>query len=333
MNAQPAYGTRIAGVGSRVPDRVLSNVDLEKMFETSDEWIHQRSGIRERRIVDPRCEGTFTLGRDALARALAHAGMKAADLDLIVFASCTQEMNVPSIACRIAADLGATPAPAFDLTAACSGYVYAINVADSLIRAGRHRAIGVIGCDVMSNIIDFSERTVSILFGDAAGAAVLVRDENPSLGCMYQHMGSDGRGWETLYLPRRCIDIPAADRDNPIRIGCLRMNGREVFRFAVTKFRETIEDALAKTGLRSDQVRQYICHQSNARIIEAAKERLGLRDDQVHINIDHYGNSSAGSVALCLDQVWKGGKIARGDRIILVAFGAGLTWASSVWQL
>lgn len=334
----PAFGVRIGGVGSMVPDRVLTNAHLEQMIDTSDEWIVQRTGVRERRICNPLTENTFTLSRDALTRALESeraegVSRTAADFDLIIVATCTQGMTCPSVACRVAAALGAVPAPAFDLIAACSGFVYAVNVADSLIRSGRHRRIGVVGCDVMSGVIDFSERTVSILFGDAAGALVLERTVDPSLGCIYQAMGADGRHWESLYMPQRPTEIPTADAENPIRLGCLRMNGREVFKFAVNKFREVIEDALEKTGLRPDQVSQFICHQSNVRIIEAAKEKLGLRDDQVYVNIDRFGNSSSGSVGLCFDQLWRAGRIKRGDTVVMVAFGGGLTWASSVWKL
>jgi 3-oxoacyl-[acyl-carrier-protein] synthase III len=331
--AAAPFGVRIAGVGSAVPERVLTNAHLEQIIETSDEWIVQRTGVRERRICDPRTEGTYTLSRDAFASALASAGTPPSELDLVIVATCTQGMTCPSIACRIAAALGAVPAPAFDLVAACSGFVYSLNVADSLVRSGRHRKVAVVGCDAMSTVIDFSERSVSILFGDAAGAVIMERDPNPALGCIYQAMGADGRNWQSLYLPQREREVPEHDCDNPIRMGCLRMNGREVFKFAVTKFREVIEDALEKTGLTPDKVSQFICHQSNVRIIEAAKEKLGLRDDQVYVNIDRFGNSSSGSVGLCFDQLWKAGKVKRGDIVVMVAFGGGLTWASSVWQL
>jgi 3-oxoacyl-[acyl-carrier-protein] synthase-3 len=329
-----AFGIRIAGVGSAVPQKVLTNFDLEAMVNTSDEWIVQRTGIHERRIVDQTREGTFTLGRDALKAALANAGMKGSDLDMVIFGTVTAEMTCPSNACRVAHELGAAPAPGFDLVAACCGYVYALNVAESLIRSGRHRNVGVIGCDAMSTVCDYSERSVSILFGDAAGAVVLSRDDaNPNIGCLYQSLHSDASMWESLYMPRRCHEIPEKDRENPIRLGCLRMNGREVYKFAVNKFREVIEDALEKTGLTVDQVSQFVCHQSNVRIIDAAKERLGLPDEKVYINIDKYGNSSAGSVGLCFDQLWKSGKVKRGDLVVFVAFGGGLTWASSVWRL
>lgn len=334
MTTRVPFGVRIAGVGSAVPARVLANKDLETMVDTSDEWITQRTGIHERRIVDQEHEGTYTLGRDALRHALENAGLQGSDLDLVIFATVTAEMTCPSNAARVAAELGAAPAAAFDLVAACCGYVYALNVGESMIRAGRARRVGVIGCDAMSTACDYTDRSVSILFGDAAGSVVLERDDDhPELGCLYQSLHSDGSMWPSLYMPRRNQEIPAADADNMIAMGCLRMNGREVYKFAVTKFREVIEDALAATGLGVEDVSQFVCHQSNVRIIDAAKERLGLPDEKVYINIDKFGNSSAGSVGLCFDQLWKAGKVKRGDTVVFVAFGGGLTWASSVWRL
>lgn len=328
-----SVGVRLVATGSAVPDRELHNSDLERMMDTSCEWIEQRTGIKSRRIVDPAKEGTFTLARDALAKALDSAAMKGSDLDLVLVASCTQEMSCPSVACRVAAAVGAVPTPAFDLVAACSGFVYAMNVADSLVRSGRFRSIGVVGCDAMTTVVDYDDRSVSILFGDAGGAAILVADPDPGRGCIHQSLGADGTNWESLYLPRRAQDVPSADRSNPIRLGCLRMNGREVFRFAVTKFREVIEEALTATGLSPNEVSQFICHQSNIRIIDAAIEKIGLPRDRVWVNIDRFGNSSAGSVALCLDQVWRAGKIPVGEPMVMVAFGGGLTWASSVWRV
>ena len=329
----PTFGVRIAGTGSAVPRHVLTNKDFEKIVDTSDEWIHQRTGIRERRVCDPLEEGVFTLSRDALSRALEAARMKASDLDLIICATCTSEMGCPSTACRIAGALGAAPAAAFDLVAACSGFVYSLNIAETMVRAGRARTVGIVGCDVMSGFVDYCERTVSILFGDAAGAAVITRDDDPSKGCLYQAMGADGTGWRSLYIPRRQQDVEPCDRNNGIRLGYLQMDGREVFKFAVSKFREVIEDAMAKTGLGVDDIGQVICHQSNARIIEAAREKIGFRHDQVYVNIDRYGNSSAGSVGLCFDELVHAGKIKPGKPIIFVAFGGGMTWASSVWRI
>ncbi|MHC4768219.1 MAG: beta-ketoacyl-ACP synthase III [Planctomycetota bacterium] len=333
MSTPGPYGVRIAGVGSAVPDQVLTNRDLEKMVDTSDEWIVQRTGIRERRKVNPETEGTFTLSRDALQRALDHAGMKGSDLDQIIIGTVTAEMTCPSVACRVSHALGAAPAGAFDLVAACSGFVYSLNVAETLVRSGRNAAVGVVGCDTMTTASDFTERTVSILFGDAAGAAILVRDDDPSVGCIYQSNQADGAMWESLYIPRLPRDVPEHDRDNPIKLGCLRMNGREIYKFAVAKFRDVIREALDATGLTVDQISQFVGHQSNVRIIDAAKDKLGLPPEKVYINIDHYGNSSAGSVGLCLDELWRAGKINRGDYVLFVAFGGGLTWATSVWKI
>ena len=222
---------------------------------------------------------------------------------------------------------------AFDLVAACSGFVYSINIADSLIRSGRFRTVGVIGCDAMSTMVDYSERSVSILFGDAAGAAVLVADEDPTLGCLYQSMYSDGGLWKSLYAPRRPQEVHESDKDNPIRLNNLRMNGREVYKFAVVKFQDVIREALEETGLTVDDISQFVVHQSNTRIIDAAKERLGLPDEKVYINIDHYGNSSGGSVGLCLAQLWEAGKIKRDEYIMMVAIGGGMTWCANIWKV
>lgn len=333
MTDATRIGVRMAGVGSAVPERRLTNADLEKMMETSDDWIVQRTGIHERRIVDTATQGTYTLSRDALQKALADAKIDASELDLIIVATCTQEMTCPSTACRVAAALGAHRAGAFDLLAACSGFVYALNVADTMIRSGRYRTVGVVGCDALSTVVDYTERSVSILFGDGGGAAVLQADPDPGRGCLYQTLQADASNWEMLYMPRRMNEVPPEDVDNPIRLGCLRMNGREVYKFAVKKFGEVIEDALTKTGLTADQVSQFICHQSNERIIASAKEKFGLPDEKVHINIDHFGNTSAGSIGLVLDELWRAGRVKTGDHVVFVAFGGGLTWASSVWRV
>lgn len=333
MTNAAAHGVSILGAGSAVPEKKLTNFDLEQMVETSDEWIVQRTGIHERRIVDPEHEGTYTLARDAMRRAVDDAGIDPRELDLVIVATVTAEMTCPSVACRIAADIGAVPAPAFDLTAACCGFVYAMNVADSLIRSGRYRTVGVVGCDAMSTVMDYTDRSVCILFGDAGGAAVLRRDDDPSRGVLHQVMHADATNWHTLYLPRRPQEIPPGDEENPIALGCLRMHGREVFKFAVSHMREVIEQTLDESGLNVGDVEHYICHQSNRRILEAAREKLGIRDDQLYINIDHYGNSSGGSAALCFDQLWQAGRIKPGDRMMLVAIGGGMTWATSLWNL
>ena len=334
MGARPsgACGVRILGTGSAVPERRLTNADFARMMDTSDEWIKQRTGISERRVLDLRTEGCSTLAQRALERALVAAGINATELDFVIVATVTMEMTCPSVACRIAGAIGATNAAAFDLGAACSGFVYALNTAEAMIRAGRARTIAVLGAEAMSSIIDYTDRSVSILFGDAAGCAIIQAVPDSTKGCIYQHMGADGSGWHALYIPRRQSDVPAEDADNPIRLGSLRMNGKEVFRFAVTKFKEVIEDAFKKTNLTPADVSQVICHQSNIRIIDSAREKLNIDPSKIYVNIDRYGNSSAGSVPLCLDELWRDGKITPGKPFMMVAFGGGLTWASSVWN-
>ncbi len=327
-----ACGVRIVGTGSAVPERRLTNADFARMMDTSDEWITQRTGIRERRILDLRTEGCSTLAQRSLERAIEGAGIDADEIDLVIVATVTMDMTCPSVACRIASAVGATKAAAFDLVAACSGFVYGLNMAEGMVRAGRVRTAAVIGAEAMSSILDYTDRSVSILFGDAAGCAIIQADPDSSKGCIYQHMGADGSGSHALYIPRSERDVPEADADNPIRLGYLRMNGKEVFRFAVTKFKEVMEDAFAKTGLTPDDVSQVICHQSNVRIIDAAREKLNIDPSKIYVNIDRYGNSSAGSVPLCLDELWRAGKITKGKPFMMVAFGGGLTWASSVWN-
>ncbi len=325
-------GVRIAGTGSFVPEGILTNDDLARMVDTSDEWILQRTGIRRRHICDPSKEGTLQMSQEALRRALEDAEADASTLDLVIVATVTMEMTCPSTAARVAGALGAAPAGAFDITAACCGYLYALNVADSLIRAGRANRIGIVGCDWMSSILDYDDRTCSILFGDAAGAAVLEATEDPTKGSIYQTLHADGRGWPALYIPRRERDLAEDDSADGNRLGCLRMNGREVYKFAVSTFQKAIADALEATELQPDDIGSYVCHQSNARIIESAVEKLGLPPEKVYVNIDEYGNSSAGSVGLCVDQMRRKGIMDETKPTLLVAFGGGMTWASSVWN-
>lgn len=327
-------GVRIAGQFACAPSGVLTNTDLEQMLDTSDEWIRQRTGIERRHIIDRDAgESEFSLACDALRGAIADSDIDPSQIDLLIHASVSSEMTCPSNACRIATACGLTGPGAFDLVAACSGMVYAMNLADTMIRSGRMRTVAVVGCDALSKLVDYDDRSVSILFGDGAGAMVLTADDDPDRGCLYQTMGADGSGWQSLYMPRDERDIPEEDRDNPIKLGCLRMNGREVYRFAVNKFREVIEDALAATGLSADDIDHFVCHQSNIRIIEAAKERIGLPDHKVHVNIAEYGNTSAGSVGLVWNDLVRAGKVEAGQTVMFIAFGGGLTWGSSVWRV
>ncbi len=324
-------GVRIAGTGRAVPAQVLTNKDLEKLVDTSDEWIVQRTGIRARHRAEEH-DTVFSLGRDALLKALERAGIAADTLDMIIVASVSGEMLCPSTAARISEAVGAREAAVFDLAAACSGFLYGMNLADTMIRCGRAERIAVIGVEVLTRLVDWNDRTVSIIFGDGAGAAVFVADADPTRGCIHQTMHGDGRLWRTLYHPKSDRDVPPGDEANPIRLGHLRMHGREIYKFAVTRFQEAIQDALERTGLAVGDVQHYICHQSNQRIIESAVEKLGLPADRVYVNIDRYGNTSAASIPICLDELFEAGRIESGKPIVLVAFGAGVTWASCVWN-
>ncbi|MGE3109835.1 MAG: beta-ketoacyl-ACP synthase III [Phycisphaerales bacterium] len=332
----PRLGVRIAGTGSCVPEDRLHNSELALVMETSDEWIRQRTGIVERRVVNhDRQECTTSLGTQALRRALANAKMEPGELDLLILATVTGEMTCPSTACRVAALVGADNAGAFDVAAACSGFVYSLNTAHELIRGGGYRSIAVVGCDVLSPYVNYSDagRGTAILFGDAAGAAVLRASDDPSLGIIAQVMRADGSRWKDLYMPMTRRDIPAGADLSQVRTRCLQMNGREVYKFAVTTFGDLIEETLAKANLRPDDVDQFVCHQSNARILESARQRFGIPAEKMYVNIDRIGNTSAGSVPLCFDELRQLGRIREGQIILFVAFGGGLTWASSLWQL
>ncbi len=330
----PAVGVHIAGTGCHYPQEKLTNADFERMVDTSDEWIVQRTGIRERRRCDPaKDESAVWLCTEALKKALADAKMQPTDLDMIMLASVTGEMSCPSTACRVAANVGAGTAGAFDLLAACSGFVYATTIAHDHIRMGRARSVAVIGCDVMSSVMDYSDRGVSILFGDAAGAAILRATDDRSKGIIASAMHADGTRWHDLYLPRKQRDFPAGATFSPEKIGHLQMNGREVYKFAVGTFCGLIEETLRKVNLDPQQIDHYICHQSNARMLESARERFGLPHEKMYVNIDRFGNCSAGSVPVCLDELRRLGRCIDGQIVMFVAFGGGLTWSSSLWQL
>ncbi len=327
-------GVRVLGSGSAVPSRVVTNAQIATICDTNDEWIHQRTGIRERRICDPaKGEGNVQLCTDALRRAIENAAITPDQLDLIICGTITQDMRCPSTACVVAGALGAGHAAAWDLGAACCGFVYPMNIAHDLIRIGTYRTIGVIGADCISAITDYSNRSVGILFGDAAGAAILGATDDRTKGVLAQVNKADGSGWHDLYVPAWESQIaPGSDRTNH-RLGCLFMNGREVFKFAVGTFQELIAETLTKGGVTVADVDMFVCHQSNARIIEAAVERFGIPPGKVYVNIDRYGNTSGGSVPLAFDELRKAGRIQEGMVVMFVAFGAGLTWSSSLWQM
>ncbi|MCC7388149.1 MAG: ketoacyl-ACP synthase III [Phycisphaerales bacterium] len=334
--ARSLSGVVIAGTGSAVPGRRVTNADLEKVMDTSDEWIVQRTGIRERHIHDRDAgESSASLATEAAGRALESAGLAGDQVDLLVCATMTPDMPTPSVSCIVADRIGAGPIPAFDLNAACSGFVYAMNTVHALMLGGRYKTALVIGVDCITQHCDFSTsgRATSVLFGDAGGACVLRASDDASKGLLAESMHSDGAGAQHLYIPSRAGDFYDQDDSDAQKINRVVMHGPGIFKFAVSTFPRLIEQTLDRAGLSADAVDHYICHQSNARILAAARERFGLAESKMHVNIDRFGNTVAASVPLILDHQTRAGRVQPGQKVMFLAFGAGLTWASSLWQL
>lgn len=327
-----AVGVRLAGVGTALPERVLTNEDLAGLVDTSDAWITQRTGIKTRYIAE---NGTTTrsLASDALRAALDDAGMQPGELDMVLLATMTSEMSCPSTAARVVSEIGASPAGAMDLSAACSGFVYGLNHAAALINTGHYKNVAVIGAETLSKVVNYEDRRTCILFGDAAGAAVLSADENTDLGCIAQTMRSDGSLWGELYVPRGPQDLPEQHEGFTGRFNTLQMNGQEVFKFAVTTTQSIIDETLEKAGVTSSELAAVIPHQSNRRILELVKKRMDLPDDKMVINIDKYGNTSAASVPLCLQEKRLAGELNEGDLVLFVAIGGGMCWTTSLWRI
>lgn len=331
-------GAMIVGSGVAIPQTVLTNADLEKIIDTSDEWIRQRTGIDQRRVAKRELgETTASLGTRALQGALDDAGMVPTDLDQIVVATITPDMTTPSAACQIASEIGAGTIGAFDLGAACSGFVFALNTVDALIRSGVARNVGVVGADIITRHVDYSNRGrgTSILFGDAAGAFIVKGSDDPSRGVLARSMHTDGGRWPDLFIPRIDEDYPSGfdHEGHSVDLDCLHMNGRAVFKFAVSTFGDLIQETLDKVGLRPQDVDHYVCHQSNKRILDAARDRFGLPEEKVRVNIDRYGNTVAASVCLCFNELKAEGRLEPGQLVMFLGFGAGLTWGSSLWRL
>ncbi|MDT8902933.1 beta-ketoacyl-ACP synthase III [Anaeroselena agilis] len=316
----------IVGLGSYVPDRVVTNRDMERLVETTDEWIAARTGIRERRFA-AEGETTATMATRAAERALADAGVGAEELDLIIVATVTPDMLFPSTACLVQTNLKATRAAAFDLTAVCSGFVYGLVVGSEFIRAGTYRKVLVIGAETLSRITDTTDRNTVIVFADGAGAAVLA-ETAPGFGIIGADLGADGNGAELLKLPAGGSRQPATAATVAERLHYIRMNGREVFKFAVKIMGDSALKALAKANVAPAEVACLVPHQANLRIIEAAAKRLGMPMDKVYVNVDRYGNTSAASVPIALDEAVRAGRVRHDDVVVMVGFGGGLTWGS-----
>jgi len=315
----------VAGCGSYLPEKVLTNADLAKMVDTSDEWIVERTGI-ERRHIAAEGELTSDLGRHAAERALADAGMGVDDIDLIVLATATPDNTFPATATTIQAQLGMYHGAAFDVQAVCSGFVYAMSVANNFIAMGQSKGALVIGAETFSRILDWEDRGTCVLFGDGAGAVVLRPEEQPGTredrGMLTAHLHSDGRYKEKLYVD--------GGPSSTGTVGHLRMEGREVFRHAVVNISGAIQEALDETGYSAAEIDWFIPHQANKRILDATAKRIGLAPEKIIMTVAEHGNTSAASVPLALDVALKDGRIKRGDLLLLEAMGGGFTWGSAL---
>lgn len=318
----------IIGTGRYVPEKILTNADLERMVETSDEWITSRTGIKERHLAE---KGTSTSEIATLAakEAFKSAKLNPEDIELIIIGTVTPDMQFPSTACLVQAKLGAKNAAAFDVSAACSGFIYAISVAEAMIKTGQYKNALVIGAEVLSSIVDWQDRNTCVLFGDGAGAAVLAPVNEG--GILSTHLGSDGNEAGLLNLPAGGSAMPATIDTVNNRMHYLKMSGNEVFKLAVKAMADAADKAAKKAGISSvDQLDLIIPHQANMRILMAVANRLKIPEQKLFLNVEKYGNMSSASTAVALDEAVRQGRIKKGDNIILVAFGAGLTWAACV---
>jgi 3-oxoacyl-[acyl-carrier-protein] synthase-3 len=325
----PRPFAEVASVGVAVPPDVLTNADLTQMLDTSDGWIVERTGIRERRIARPE-ETVALLSQEASERAMASAGVTADQLDAIVLATASPDRLLPSTACDLQALLGAENAAAFDIGAACPGFVYALTVAEGLIASGQSETVLVVGAEKLSAITDFQDRSTAILFGDGAGAAIVRRSSRPGRGILATFLKSDGRLAPLLCRPGGGSADPISERVVCERSHYMKMAGREVFKAAVRTMADACDEALRRAGVTADQVDLLVPHQANLRIIEAIAKHAGFPMSRVMVNVERYGNTSSASIPLALEQAVAEGRVGPGSVILLVAFGAGFTWGSAV---
>ena len=318
----------IAGVGAYVPTKVLTNSELEEMVDTTDEWITTRTGIKERRIA-AKDEFTSDLAANAALRAMKAAGVTGEQIDLLIIATITPDMVFPSTACLVQQKIGAHRAAAFDLEAACSGFIYGLEIAQQFIMSRTYDTVLVIGAEKLSSIVDWQDRNTCVLFGDGAGAAIL-QNRTTSHGLLTAVMGADGGKADLLHMPGGGSRCPATADSVSARLHYLRMEGKETFKHAVQAMINAAEEALRRCEVNITQIKCIIPHQANRRIIDAVGERLGATPGQLFVNLERYGNTSAASVAIALDEAVNSGRIQRGDLILLVVFGAGLTWGAAV---
>jgi 3-oxoacyl-[acyl-carrier-protein] synthase-3 len=323
-----AQGVTIAGTGSYLPEKILTNDDLSKIVETSDEWIVTRTGIKERRIAGEG-ESTSHLGSKAGQKALEQAGIAAEDLDLIIVATITPDTLTPATACYVQQQLGATKAVAFDISAACSGFLYAMKIAKRMIESGAFHNALIIGAEKLSAFVNWEDRTTCVLFGDGAGAAVLRASKEGEGRILATDIGTDGKQTHLLNIPGGGSACPITINNAGEGLATLAMLGKEVFKHAVTRMKNSANFVIERAGLEPDDIAIVIPHQANLRIIDAIASRLAVPNDRVFVNLHKYGNTSAAAIAIALDEAHREGKMKRGDNIVMVAFGAGLTWAAA----
>jgi 3-oxoacyl-[acyl-carrier-protein] synthase-3 len=320
----------IIGTGSFVPEKILSNAELERMVETNDEWIVTRTGIRERRIAAEQ-QTTSDMATEAAKAAMLNAGVAPEEIDLIIVATVTPDMFFPSTACFVQTKIGAKNAACFDVSAACSGFLFALETARQFIASGAKKTALVIGAEKLSTIVDWSDRNTCVLFGDGAGAAI-VRHKPGTKGIIHTHMGSDGRQSEILYIPGGACRTPVTAENAAQRLNTIKMNGKETYKHAVTAMLDAGNRVLEAGGISAGELACIIPHQANARIIEAIADRMRLPIERFLINLDRFGNTSAAAVAIALDEANRTERMKEGDYILLVVFGGGLTWAGSLIQ-
>lgn len=318
----------ILGTGAYVPEKRLTNADLEKIVDTSDEWIVSRTGIKERRIAAPE-EASSDLSVKAAEQALGNAGISAEEIDLIIVATVTPDTSFPATACLVQDRIGATKAATFDLSAACTGFMYGVAAASQFIATGVYRYALVIGVECLSRITDWSDRNTCVLFGDGAGAAV-VGPVKEGYGFKSFELGGDGSGGDLLKIEAGGSRLPASESTVKGNLHSIAMNGREVFKFAVRVIGSAAEEALSKAGLVKEDIDLFVPHQANVRIIDAAMKRFGLAEEKVVVNLDRYGNMSSASIPVALHEAVEEGRVKDGDTIVLCGFGGGLTWGATV---
>lgn len=319
----------LAGLGTAVPERVVTNAELESVLDTSDQWIVERTGIRQRHYAAPG-QSVASLARDAAERALTNAGLTAKDIGAIILSTATPDRRLPSTACDLQALLGADNAAAFDISAACPGFVFSLTVAEGLIASEQAENVLVVGAEKLTTITDMQDRSTAILFGDGAGVAVLRRSRGGERGLLSTFIKSDGRLAELLYIPGGGADDPISEKVVRERSHYMKMAGREVFKHAVLTMAEACDEALRRAGVRAEEVDLLVPHQANIRIIEATAKHAHMPMDKVMVNVDRFGNTSSASIPLALDQAQAEGRIRPGSLVLLVAFGAGFTWGSAL---